>query len=133
MSNAPNPIDIEVGSKIKAQRRMRGMSQGTLAGTLGISFQQVQKYEKGDNRVSASRLAAIATIFEMPVSYFFEGPASEALGDPDHTAGELVRFIETKEGRDLNLAFAQITSHSLRKRIVSVIKAIAEPEPSDFR
>lgn len=128
MSNPPNPIDVEVGSKIRGQRRMRGISQGALAAALGISFQQVQKYEKGSNRVSASRLVAIAAIFKMPASYFFPGPASNADDDVGHSADELVRFIETEEGRDLNLAFARISNISLRKKVVGVIKAIAEPE-----
>ena len=71
MAKAPHPIDIEVGNRIKARRRMMGMSQGTLADALGVTFQQVQKYEKGTNRVSASRLQKVGEVLGVPVSSFF--------------------------------------------------------------
>ena len=73
MATIPDPIDVEVGGKIKAQRRLVGMSQDTLAARLGVTFQQIQKYEKGANRVSSSRLAMIAEVFGVPPAYFFPG------------------------------------------------------------
>ncbi|MDX4076759.1 helix-turn-helix transcriptional regulator, partial [Brucella sp. NBRC 113783] len=77
----PNPTDIHVGSRIRMQRQLRGMSQVTLAEGLGITFQQVQKYEKGTNRVGASRLQAIADLLQVPVSFFFDD-LSDTVGEP---------------------------------------------------
>ena len=71
MAKTPDPIDVEVGAKIKARRRLLGMSQDGLANILGVTFQQVQKYEKGTNRISSSRLAVVANAFGVPPSYFF--------------------------------------------------------------
>ena len=73
MAKIPDPIDVEVGGKIKAQRRLAGMSQNILADRLGVTFQQIQKYEKGANRISASKLWDIARFFSVDVSYFFDG------------------------------------------------------------
>ncbi|MBU2031529.1 MAG: helix-turn-helix domain-containing protein [Alphaproteobacteria bacterium] len=127
MAKAPHPIDIEVGNRIKARRRMMGMSQGTLADALGVTFQQVQKYEKGTNRVSASRLQKVGEVLGVPVSSFFPNQPEEQEADSEGPFGEISRFIETNEGRDLNIAFAQIGSPSLRQRIVGLVKALAEP------
>ncbi|TXH84916.1 helix-turn-helix domain-containing protein [Shinella sumterensis] len=126
-SKGPNPIDIKVGEKIRTQRRLRGLSQAGLGDALGVTFQQVQKYEKGTNRVSASRLMQIAGVLHMPVSHFFSEQEVEANTDSDQAIGEIAHFIETNEGRDLNLAFARIASPLLRKKIVNLVKAIAEP------
>ena len=95
----PNPIDIHVGSRIRLRRNMLGMSQERLGENLGITFQQIQKYEKGTNRVGASRLQAIASILSVPVAFFFEdapgrenGNASGLSGDNSTTAIWLSRF-----------------------------------------
>lgn len=75
----PNPIDIHVGSRVRLRRNMLGMSQEKLGEHLGITFQQIQKYEKGTNRVGASRLQAIASVLKVPVAFFFEdAPGPEA-------------------------------------------------------
>ena len=73
----PNPIDVHVGSRVRLRRNMLGMSQEKLGEALGITFQQIQKYEKGANRVGASRLQAIATVMNVPVSFFFEDAPGE--------------------------------------------------------
>jgi len=125
MAKAPDPIDVEVGAKIKARRRLLGMSQDTLAARLGVTFQQVQKYEKGTNRVSASRLVVIANTLGLPPSYFFRTEAGEGGVDPPSAAPELVSFIETNEGRDLNVAFARIASTTTRRKIVGLVTALA--------
>ncbi|RUY60953.1 XRE family transcriptional regulator, partial [Mesorhizobium sp. M7A.F.Ca.CA.001.13.1.1] len=79
----PNPIDIHVGSRIRLRRNMLGMSQEKLGENLGITFQQIQKYEKGTNRVGASRLQAIASILGVPVAFFFEdAPGQEPVAGP---------------------------------------------------
>jgi transcriptional regulator with XRE-family HTH domain len=130
MAKTPDPIDVEVGGKIKARRRLVGMSQDTLAARLGVTFQQIQKYEKGSNRVSSSRLAMIAETFGVPPAYFFPGSTV----DPDQAvvavAPELVSFIETNEGRDLNVAFARISSKTMRRKVVGLVTALAVALPA---
>lgn len=125
MAKIPDPIDVEVGGKIKAQRRLVGMSQNTLADRLGVTFQQIQKYEKGTNRVSSSRLAMIAETFGVPPAYFFPGSIVDPREGAVAAAPELVSFIETNEGRDLNVAFARISSNKLRRKVVGLVTALA--------
>jgi transcriptional regulator with XRE-family HTH domain len=126
---APNAIDVEVGGRIKLKRKLQGMSQQTLAEALGISFQQVQKYEKGVNRVGASRLSQIATALDVPVSYFFEGnhSAQGSDGNPDvrRETDQVAMFLSTTEGLNLNRAFVKIPSASVRQKVVSLIKSLA--------
>lgn len=123
----PHPVDVEVGKRILLRRKMIGMSQGTLGTALGITFQQVQKYEKGTNRVGSSRLSHIAQILGVPVSYFFgELSAADnkdnsiALNDP------VMAFLATDEGRQLNIAFGKISSPAIRKRVVGLVAAISK-------
>jgi len=131
MAKTPDPIDVEVGSKIKAQRRLRGMSQDTLAASLGVTFQQIQKYEKGTNRVSSSRLPVIAKTFGVPPSYFFPD-ADDSRQGMVAAAPEITSFLETNEGRDLNLAFSRISSNRMRRKIVGLVTALADAfQPED--
>lgn len=125
MAKTPDPIDVEVGAKIKTRRRLLGMSQDTLADKLGVTFQQVQKYEKGTNRVSASRLVVIANTLGLPPSYFFSAETADPGLDQPSAAPELVSFIGTNEGRDLNMAFAKIASTATRRKIVGLVTALA--------
>ena len=124
----PNQIDIEVGNKIRLRRRLTGMSQTALGTALGITFQQVQKYEKGTNRVGASRLSDMARILGVPVSYFFEdGQTHDAAGD----SGEsdlITQFVGSSEGLALNKAFAQIPDVGIRRKVLSLEKALADEE-----
>lgn len=124
----PNPTDIHVGSRIRMQRQLRGMSQVTLAEGLGITFQQVQKYEKGTNRVGASRLQAIADLLQVSVSFFFDD-LSDTVGEPggevDTERRQLMEFVSSTEGIALNRAFCHVKDESLRRRIVSLVKALA--------
>ena len=125
MTKALDAIDVEVGEKIRTRRRLLGISQPVLASTIGITFQQVQKYENGTNRVSASRLQQIADILKVSPSYFF--PADTISGAQEETpVAELTRFLSDREGIDLNTAFVQITSQTLRARIIRLVTAIAE-------
>jgi transcriptional regulator with XRE-family HTH domain len=125
----PNPIDIHVGSRVRLRRNMLGMSQEKLGEALGITFQQIQKYEKGTNRVGASRLQAISTILNVPVSFFFE----DAPGVPALTGGMaeasstsfVVDFLNSAEGLQLNRAFAKITDAKVRRKIIDLVKALA--------
>lgn len=126
---APNQIDINVGARIRLRRNLLGFSQTKLAASLGVTFQQVQKYEKGINRVGASRLQAIATVFDVPVSFFFEDSASpEADGKP--LENDFTQFLETPEAIALNTAFARIQDSEVRRKVLSLVKSIASQDVS---
>lgn len=131
----PNPIDVHVGSRIRLRRNMLGMSQEKLGEHLGITFQQIQKYEKGTNRVGASRLQAIASILNVPVSFFFEdAPGQEHEGQrglaEDSSTSFVVDFLNSAEGLQLNRAFVRIPDPKVRRRIVDLVKALAAGEDS---
>jgi len=126
----PNPIDIHVGGRIRLRRTMLGMSQEKLGEQLGITFQQVQKYEKGTNRVGASRLQNIAAILGVPVAFFFEdapGDAGDAAVDGlgENSSTYVVNFLSSSEGLQLNRAFVKISDPKVRRRIIDLVKAIA--------
>ena len=125
----PNPTDIHVGGRIRMRRNMLGMSQEKLGEKLGITFQQIQKYEKGTNRVGASRLQAIASILDVPVAFFFaDAPGqepTELTGMSEGKSHFVVDFINSGEGLQLNRAFARITDAKIRRRIIDLVKALA--------
>ena len=128
---APNEIDINVGARIRLRRNLLGLSQSRLAESLGVTFQQVQKYEKGINRVGASRLQAIATVFDVPVSFFFEDSAfPEAAGRP--VENDFTQFLETPEAIALNTAFAKIEDSEVRRKVLSLVKSIASQDVSSL-
>jgi transcriptional regulator with XRE-family HTH domain len=127
---APNPIDKHVGSRVRMRRMMLSMSQEKLGDALGLTFQQVQKYEKGTNRIGASRLQQIAHTLQVPVAFFFEGAPSLH----GHVAGSLQEapspayvsdFLATSEGLALTKAFMRIKEAKLRRRIVDLVEEIA--------
>ncbi|AMD58229.1 helix-turn-helix domain-containing protein [Rhizobium pusense] len=126
----PSPIDVHVGAQIRMRRKSLGMSQSALAGRLGITFQQVQKYEKGANRVGASRLQAIASILGVEVSSLFAnatpdgGEANPALG----SINAMQTFVASNEGFSLNQAFSRIRSAAVRKSIVALVTSLAASE-----
>ena len=125
---APNPIDIHVGSRVRLRRMMLGMSQERLGENLGITFQQIQKYEKGSNRVGASRLQHIANVLKVPVSFFFEdapGNAEEATGFGESNHSYVVDFLSSSEGLSLNKAFVRIRDPKVRRRIVDLVQSLA--------
>jgi transcriptional regulator with XRE-family HTH domain len=126
---APNPTDKHVGSRVRMRRMMLGMSQEKLGDALSLTFQQVQKYEKGTNRIGASRLQQIAHFLQVPVSFFFEGAP-----DISGTAGEMSEapspayvsdFLATSDGLALTKAFMRIKDAKLRRRIVDLVSQIA--------
>lgn len=125
----PNPIDIHVGSRIRLRRTMLSMSQEKLGEALGITFQQIQKYEKGTNRVGASRMQNISTALNVPVAFFFEDAPNS---DPDSSgtnegAGSnlVVDFLSTSEGLQLNRAFIRINDPKVRRKLIDLTKALA--------
>jgi transcriptional regulator with XRE-family HTH domain len=127
---APNPIDKHVGSRVRMRRMMLGMSQEKLGDALGLTFQQVQKYEKGTNRIGASRLQQIAIILQVPVAFFFEGAPTlhtqpEGMKEAPSPA-YVSDFLATSEGLALTKAFTRIKQPKLRRRIVDLVEEIAE-------
>jgi transcriptional regulator with XRE-family HTH domain len=131
----PNPIDIHVGSRIRLRRTMLGMSQEKLGESLGITFQQIQKYEKGTNRVGASRLQNISNILNVPVSFFFEdAPGEHSAGGGGMEASSsnyVVDFLSSSEGLQLNRAFVKIYDPKVRRKVVELVKALAAEADAD--
>ena len=122
----PNPIDTHVGSRVRMRRMMLGMSQEKLGDALDLTFQQVQKYEKGTNRIGASRLHHIADILQVPVASFFEGAPGQLKADRNAPSPAYVSdFLATTDGLALIKAFTQIKDAKLRRSIVDVVKGIA--------
>jgi transcriptional regulator with XRE-family HTH domain len=125
----PNTIDKHVGRRVRMRRMMLGMSQEKLGRALGLTFQQVQKYEKGTNRISASRLQHISHILQVPVTFLFEGAPHvagqpKAAGDaplPDYVSD----FLATNDGLVLIKAFTRLKDARLRRRIVDLVEEIA--------
>lgn len=129
----PSAVDIEVGRRIRMQRRVLGMSQSALAERVSVTFQQVQKYEKGSNRVGASRLQGIADCLNVPVSFFFEGMAGADESESGLMKGmdDLTGFISTAEGLALNRAFLAVKDARIRQKIVGLVKSLATQEGDD--
>jgi transcriptional regulator with XRE-family HTH domain len=126
----PNPIDAHVGSRVRLRRMLLGMSQERLGESMGLTFQQVQKYEKGVNRIGASRLFQISKILDVPVQFFFEeAPQSEprsatGLAEPESEAF-ILEFLNSREGLELNRAFVKIGDPKVRKSVVDLVRAIS--------
>ena len=131
---APNPTDRHVGARVRMRRMMLSMSQEKLGDALGLTFQQVQKYEKGANRIGASRLQQIAHILQVPVSFFFEGaPSVPGHQPPDGFADApspsyVSDFLATSDGLALTKAFMGIKDAKLRRRIVDLVEQIVASE-----
>jgi transcriptional regulator with XRE-family HTH domain len=130
--DVPDPVDKHVGMKLRARRTKFGMSQSTLAEALGLTFQQVQKYEKGANRISASRLQQIAQILQMRVENFFEGlPHERGLrrtADDAASVQYVADYLATADGLELTKAFMQIPNAKLRRAIVNLVEQLANSE-----
>ena len=131
-SRRPNPIDVHVGSRVRFRRMLLGMSQEKLGERLGLTFQQIQKYEKGINRIGASRLFDLAQVLGVPVQFFYEeAPSTEppplvADGFAEKPAeNSIVEFLGSREGLELNKAFARITDPRVRRSIVDLVRAFA--------
>ena len=123
---APNPIDKHVGSRVRMRRMMLAMSQEKLGDALGLTFQQVQKYEKGVNRMGASRLQQAAQILDVSVPFFFEGaPGGHKLGEDAPSTAYVDEFVSSSEGLRLIKAFMRIARPGVRHRIVNVVQEIA--------
>jgi len=129
---SPHPVDVHVGGRVRLRRIMLGLSQDKLGEALGLTFQQVQKYEKGVNRIGASRVFELAKILEVPVQYFyddFDGRTGVSYGfaesNEDNTFMDL---LHSPEGVQLCRHFAEISDPRVRKRVLDLVKTLADGE-----
>jgi transcriptional regulator with XRE-family HTH domain len=132
----PNPVDLHVGARIRLRRRMQGVSQEKLADALGLTFQQVQKYERGANRVSASKLYEIAAALHAPVAYFFDGladPTGDGSGEATGASDEhdVHAFLMTAEGLELARLFPQVPRGRVRRRLLDLLRALVGDDGDD--
>jgi transcriptional regulator with XRE-family HTH domain len=137
-SRRPNPIDVHVGGRVRFRRMLLGMSQERLGEKLGLTFQQIQKYEKGINRIGASRLFDLAQVLGVPVQFFYEeAPAAEAKHlMPDGFAerspdNSIVEFLRSRDGLELNKAFVRISDAKARRAIVDLVRSLANDDIND--
>ena len=134
-ARTPNVVDLHVGGRVRMRRKMLGMSQEALADALGLTFQQVQKYERGANRVSASKLYEIAKTFQVPVSFFFDGLPDTTTDEVDEVSVSAARvvteFLNTPEGLELAEMFPKIGRGRVRRQVLDLVRAMADEESSD--
>jgi transcriptional regulator with XRE-family HTH domain len=133
-----NLVDEHVGARVRLRRMLLGMSQEKLGECLGLTFQQVQKYEKGVNRIGASRLFDLAQVLGVPVQFFYDELTSNAaestmaIGFAERPAETyVVDFLSSRDGLDLNKAFVRITDPKVRRSVIDLVRSLAEPEVSD--
>ncbi len=128
----PNPVDVYVGARVRNRRKFLGLSQETLAASIDLTFQQVQKYERGSNRISASKLHLIAKTLKVPMNYFFDGvpdEGSDAANAPmdgasvEQTAHD---FLSTAEGIELAQYFPRIDNVRARRKVLELVRSLAE-------
>ena len=137
----PNPVDGHVGARVRLRRMLMGISQEKLGEQLGLTFQQVQKYEKGVNRISASRLFDLAQVLNVPVQFFFDeiGAAGHGVSPTDANAGfaerpadgYVVEFLNSREGLELNKAFVRITDPAHRRAVLELVRSLAGEKVAD--
>jgi transcriptional regulator with XRE-family HTH domain len=136
MSTTPNPrgpnaVDRHVGSRVRLRRQLLNMSQEKLGEELGVTFQQVQKYERGTNRVGAGRLWHLARVLDVPVSFFYDGVA-ESVSQPGFSEGDQTPivddFIQSADGVALAQAFARIKDSKVRRRVLELVRTLAAEE-----
>ena len=130
VDRGPNPVDRHVGLRIRMRRKELGVSQEKLADSIGLTFQQVQKYERAANRVSASKLWEMARAMNTSIAYFYEG-----LGDPSEPGTNLPRetvqdFLMTSEGLELAATFPRITQPRVRRKVLELVRTLAGDEPA---
>ena len=128
-TSSPHPVDVHVGARIRLRRRLLGLSQEKLAEALGLTFQQVQKYERGSNRVSASKLYEISRTLQAPISFFYEGLPDAESGAPitAGTSGSPTGdMLLTTEGPALAAAFPRIKSPEARRKLLDLIKILGD-------
>jgi len=137
MALHPNPIDIHVGKRVRLRRMLLGMSQEKLGKAINLTFQQVQKYERGTNRIGSSRLYQLSQVLDIPVSYFFDDLPPEIIASksPGLVDVKISSFqgdpLVKRETLELVRAYYRITNPSVRKRVFELVKAVAKPTSGD--
>ena len=133
--SAPHPIDVHVGARVKLRRMVLGMSQDSLGRSLGLTFQQIQKYEKGVNRIGASRMFELSQLLDVPVQFFFEDAGGDAGGGApapgfaeDTSGGTVMDLMTSAEGVQLCRYFSGIKDPEVKKRVLDLVRSIAETE-----
>ncbi len=126
----PNPIDVHVGSRLRMRRMLVGMSQEKLGESLDLTFQQIQKYEKGSNRISASRLYDMSRILDVPVQFFFDDMVRSDIdgrSKTDKSSGsfEMIEFLSSPDGAQLVRTFSEIESPEVRRNILDLVKSVS--------
>jgi len=128
---SPNPVDLHVGTRVRLRRQVLKMSQEKLGDQLGVTFQQVQKYERGANRVGASRLWRMSQVLEVPVSFFYDGLGDDMLatefGEGDQTP-VVYEFINSTDGVALAMAVSKIKNKAVRRQILELARSLAADE-----
>src|SRR3954466_9587846 len=118
----PNPVDIHVGGRVRMRRIEIKMTQETLGDHIGLTFQQIQKYEKGMNRIGASRIQQIARVLKVPASYFFEDAPGGGDDDEKTKTGGFLEFLGTRDGQTLIESFSKISDAELRRSVVDLVQ-----------
>jgi len=135
-SDTPHPVDVHVGQRIKLRRTLMGMTQGKLGEAIGLTFQQLQKYERGANRVSASKLWQLGTVLNVPISFFFDDmpenvkeafPSYEGDTSESHVPEEHLT-LHRRQSLELVRTFSKLQDPTIRKRIIDIVRAIADSE-----
>ena len=124
--HGPHPIDVHVGNRVRQRRTQMGMSQAALGEALGLTFQQVQKYEHGVNRISASRLWRLTQVLDVPVSFFFDDAPQDQAGRTPSDSGHDRDVLLKRETLEFVRAYYRITDPNARKRVYELVKALAK-------
>ena len=131
MKKVPNPIDVHVGGRLRMRRILIGMSQEKLGENLAVTFQQIQKYEKGSNRISASRLYDISRILDVPVQFFFDdikdgNGTKKSNGQEQSDDFRMIDFLSNADGAQLVRTFSGIEDAGIRRNIIDLVKSISD-------
>ena len=133
MTIMPHSVDIHVGKRVRQRRKMMGITQEKLGETLGLTFQQVQKYERGTNRISASKLFEMAVFLKVPVSYFYEDMIAHPSQPRVMESGDSTfehEHLTSRESRELLLAYYRLPSDKVRRRVMELVRSLVESEPT---
>ena len=123
----PNGVDKYVGSRMRMRRLMLGLSQGKIADAIGLTFQQVQKYEKGTNRMGSSRLQQIANVLQVPVTFFFDGaPGQPKISGKAPSPAFVSDYLATADGLALTRAFMRLPNAKIKRSVVALVEQIAD-------
>jgi len=128
MAKKPHPVDVHVGGRVRMRRMMLGLSQDKLGDALGLTFQQIQKYEKGSNRIGASRMFELADVLKVPVQYFYDDftTANGSYGFAEGGQNSFMQLLHSPEGVQLCRHFSEIRDAKIRKKVLDLVKTLSE-------